>query len=258
MTTPRSLKHEYELFVEREIESYKDTLPRSALLAIGDEAVARLRDAAQTTLTELVLWDEVDRIIARRVGLPTYQTWRRRHLKMLAEYRKPEHWGIGPASAVARELSAVADGGHVLVAGLDDASAVMYSAAHGCTVTALDDAPDVIERVLDAAEAAGFGSRMRGCVGDLSGWAPDVALRAVVCSSTALASLDAIALGDVVAQLQRATLDGGVHLMRDVQGPAFGPSLDALRARYGDWSVSVETDGTRGSTFLARKLIATH
>ena len=35
---PRSLKHEYELFVENEIETYKDSLPRSALLKIGDEA----------------------------------------------------------------------------------------------------------------------------------------------------------------------------------------------------------------------------
>src|SRR5919206_503591 len=54
MTAPRSLQHEYELYVEREIELYKDTLSRSALLSIGDEAVARLREQAQTTLTERV------------------------------------------------------------------------------------------------------------------------------------------------------------------------------------------------------------
>ena len=35
----RSLKHEYELYVEREIEDYKDSIPRSAILSIGDEAV---------------------------------------------------------------------------------------------------------------------------------------------------------------------------------------------------------------------------
>jgi hypothetical protein len=40
---PRSLKHEYELYVEREIEDYKDSIPRSAILKIGDEAVARSR-----------------------------------------------------------------------------------------------------------------------------------------------------------------------------------------------------------------------
>src|ERR671929_985178 len=103
MTAPRSLQHEYELYVEREIELYKDTLSRSALLSIGDEAVARLREQAQTTLTEMVLWEEVDRIIARRLGLPSYATWRRRRLKLLAEFRRPEHWGLSPSSALARE-----------------------------------------------------------------------------------------------------------------------------------------------------------
>src|SRR5204863_354103 len=33
----RSLKHEYELFVEEEIENYKESIPRHALLSIGDE-----------------------------------------------------------------------------------------------------------------------------------------------------------------------------------------------------------------------------
>jgi hypothetical protein len=38
----RSLRHEYELYVEDEIEKYKDALPRSALLGIGDEAAKAL------------------------------------------------------------------------------------------------------------------------------------------------------------------------------------------------------------------------
>ena len=38
----RSLKHEYELFVEQEIENYKESVPRSVLLGIGDEAVSSL------------------------------------------------------------------------------------------------------------------------------------------------------------------------------------------------------------------------
>ena len=34
----RSLKHEYECFVEQEIENYKDSIPRSAILRIGEPA----------------------------------------------------------------------------------------------------------------------------------------------------------------------------------------------------------------------------
>ena len=59
MATPhrptRSLKHEYELFVEQEIENYKESVPRSVLLCIGDDAVASLSAAPQFALTELLL-----------------------------------------------------------------------------------------------------------------------------------------------------------------------------------------------------------
>ena len=61
----RSLKHEYEVYVQREIEDYKDSIPRSAILSIGDEAVATLRAQEQVAFDELVLWDEVDKIITR-------------------------------------------------------------------------------------------------------------------------------------------------------------------------------------------------
>ncbi len=37
----RSLRHEYELYVDEEIENYKESIPRSALLSVGDEAVSR-------------------------------------------------------------------------------------------------------------------------------------------------------------------------------------------------------------------------
>src|SRR6185436_14959030 len=69
-----SLKHEYEQFVEREIEDYKDRVPRSAILSIAEEAVQRLHKEEQVTLNELVLWIEVDRIIAARLRLPAYQS----------------------------------------------------------------------------------------------------------------------------------------------------------------------------------------
>jgi hypothetical protein len=257
MTAPRSLKHEYELFVEREIELYKDTLSRSVLLSIGDEAVARLRAQAQTTLTEMVLWEEVDRIIAARLRLPNYRSWRRRRLKILAEYRKPEHWGLAPNGALARELGARADGGHVLVAGVEGEGAAIYSAAHGCAVTALDCEPDAVERVMLAAEQAGLAERVRGCVSDLGQWSPDVALRVVVCTPAAFAGLTPAERAEAIALLQSATLDGGVHLVeRLVTGAPV--SVDELCRRYVGWSISVEEDGTSTPTFLARKAPITH
>src|SRR6266566_2849898 len=93
---PRSLKHEYELYVENEIENYKESVSRSAILKIGDEAAASLRAGEQFAMDELLLWAEVDRIIRKRLRIPAYATWRRKRLKMLEEYRRPEHWGIRP------------------------------------------------------------------------------------------------------------------------------------------------------------------
>lgn len=258
MHAPRSLKHEYELFVEREIEDYKDSIPRTAILAIGDEAVAALRAQAQTTFTELVIWEEVDRIIARRLRLPSYSTWRRRRLKIIAELRKPERWGLHADSPLARELRA-SEGEHVLVAGMDDEGAAIFSAALGCAVTALDHAPDAVERVMLAAGQAGLASRVRGRVGDIAGWAPDVALRLVVCSPQAFDGLAPEERERAIATLQSATLDGGVHLVQTiVAGQHAGPTLDELRARYIGWAISVESEAAAGPTFLARKQAELH
>ena len=101
---PRSLKHEYELYVENEIENYKESVTRSAILKIGDEAAASLRAGEQFAMDELLLWAEVDRIIRKRLRIPAYGTWRRKRLKMLEEYRRPEHWGIRPDGVLAREV----------------------------------------------------------------------------------------------------------------------------------------------------------
>ncbi len=101
---PRSLKHEYELYVENEIENYKESVSRSAILKIGDEAAASLRAGEQFAMDELLLWAEVDRIIRKRLRIPAYSTWRRKRLRMLEEYRRPEHWGIRPDGVLAREV----------------------------------------------------------------------------------------------------------------------------------------------------------
>src|SRR3954466_16013233 len=111
----RSLKHEYELFVEREIEDYKESVPRSVLLSIGDDAVRALAGEQQFALTELLLCDEVDKIIFSRLRLPSYATWRKRRIKLLEELRRPEHWGLSPQDLVVRAVSTVGNDSRVLV-----------------------------------------------------------------------------------------------------------------------------------------------
>ena len=250
----RSLQHEYELYIEREIENYKESIPRSSLLKIGDEAVAALAEHSQLALTELLLWEEVDRIIRARLRLPTYRTWRRRRIKELEEMRRPEHWGLTADHVLVREVRPAPEA-RVLVAGAVAGESALFLAANGCEVTTVNEEADDVMRVLEAAEAVGLGDRVAATSGGLRSWTPCEPLFAVVCSSDALTSLSGVERERVIEVLKSATRDGGVHLVEAIAAGAAGgvsPSVDELRARYVGWNVSVE-GGAAGATFLARK-----
>ena len=246
----RSLRYEYALFVEEEIENYKESIPRNALLSIGDEAVAVLTEQPQLVLTELVLAEEVDRIIFRRLRLPAYQTWRRRRMKLLREMRRPEHWGLQSNDVLVRTVKAAGDT-RVLIAGSAEAP-TLYLAANGCDVTAVAEEDDVLERVLNAAAQAGLGERVHALRADWTAWTPECSLDAVIVTSAALRDLTASQRARVIKLLQTATTDGGVHLVQTLEAERTVPTLRELENRYRGWSVSVEhTDGQ--GMFLARK-----
>jgi hypothetical protein len=249
----RSFKYEYELFVEEEIENYKESIPRSALLSIGDEAVALLADQPQFALTELLLAEEVDRLIFRRLRLPKYETWRRHRLQLLRELRRPEHWGLQADDVVVRSVRPTGDA-RVLVAGSAAEAPTLYLAANGCEVTAVADEEDVVERVLRAAAAAGMGERVHAFRADWSVWSPDVELDAVIVTSAALRGLTARQRTRVIELLQGATADGGIHLVQTPDTRRIAPTLEELENRYRGWSVSLERDGS-SEMFLARKEI---
>lgn len=247
----RSLRHEYELHVAQEIENYKESISRSALLAIGDEAAARLVAQPQFTLSELLLCEEVDRIIFRRLRMATYNTWKRKRLKLQEELRRPEHWGFSTSDPVVRNIGqAETTSGHVLVAGEAATRSALFLAANGCTVTAIDEEA-AIERVMTAALQAGLAERIQTGTTELTSWTPDAPLRAVVCSHDALSRLSATDRARVITVLQSATTDGGLHLVDTiVAGTA---AIDELRSRYAGWSVSIERGSDIGQVFLARK-----
>jgi len=250
---PRSLKHEYELYVENEIENYKESVSRSAILKIGDEAAASLRAGEQFAMDELLLWAEVDRIIRKRLRIPGYDTWRRKRLKLLEEYRRPEHWGIRADGVLAREVHPPAES-NVLVAGGDIDRTALYLAAHGCEVTAVDRELNSLERVMNAAHAAGLADRIQSYVADITDWSPDVPLGAVVCTPDAFTGLSAAERGRAFELLQGATRDGGVHLVGTIVRGQRGLSVSELRRQYRGWSISIEDDSSSSKSFLARKI----
>ena len=251
----RSLKHEYELFVEQEIENYKDSIPRSAILRIGDEAVTNLRAAEQTAFDELLLWTEVDRIISGRLRIPAYATWRRRRLKKIAEYRRPERWGMSADAPIVREIPADAHA-HVLIVGVQQEGTALYLAANGCQVTAIEEDPDVVEKVIAAAGEVGLMSRVNGCVSALDRFYPDSPLHAVICSPAAFERLSPMERERVIEILKSATLDGGVHLVQTLVAGHSVVGVEELRARYTGWDVSIVRDDSAARTFMARKNVA--
>lgn len=252
---PRSLRHEYELFVEREIENYKESIPRHALLKIGDEAVNSLASQQQLALTEILLCAEVDRLIRGRLRVPSFTTWRRRRLRALRELSRPERWGWQPDSAIVRTAQCVAEG-HVLVAGASEEGPAIYLAANGCAVTALDTTEDVLDRVMQAAAEVGLTGRVRGLVTDLANWAPDLPLNAVVVAAAALSALTSDERARAIALLQEATTTGGVHVVQLSAAGVRIVSIDELRASYHGWQVTVEYGEQAEEMFLATKAVA--
>src|SRR5207302_129056 len=95
---PRSLKQEYQEFILQRLEEYKNTVPRAELLKIGDEAVRELQTSAQDQylLTEVLLLEHVDRIIARRLRLPSFPRWRQKHRALREAHLAPSLVAIAP------------------------------------------------------------------------------------------------------------------------------------------------------------------
>ena len=73
--------HEYKL---QRIEDYKNSLAREDLLRLGNEAATEIEDAStgQDFLTEVVMTDTVDKMIEKRLRIPSFAKWRLKFAKL--------------------------------------------------------------------------------------------------------------------------------------------------------------------------------
>jgi cyclopropane fatty-acyl-phospholipid synthase-like methyltransferase len=172
-------------------------------------------------------------------------------VKLIEELRRPERWGMSADHALVKGLSAAVNTA-ALVAGRVDESPALYLAANGCKVTALDEEPDAVDRVMTAALRAGLTDRLDARVGGLESWVPQSPLFAVVLGGAAFAHLDADERRDVMERLKRITVDGGVHLLQNLgdDGPE---SLAELRSAYRGWTVDIDSQSAQLTGFLAQK-----
>jgi hypothetical protein len=250
---PRSLRHEYDTYLEREVEAYKESVPRAHLLGIAEVAQANLEGELQLGMRDVLLAAEVDRIIARRLKLPTFDTWRRRRMRNASEPRRPEYWGLRPDTPLTHAIGPASLRAPVIVSGARVQGSALYLAANGCDVKAIEPEAAVVERVLVAASEAGLSGRVTGLTTDLSAWHPDGPIAAVICTPAAFADLSSEERQRVIEVLQSATADGGVHLVETIVAGQVALTEEELRDRYRGWEISVVAESTAARAFVARK-----
>jgi hypothetical protein len=253
--SPRSLRHEYQQYVEREVEDYKNSVSTVFLHSIAAEAARALDESAQLGMREVLLADEVDRIIAKRLRLPSYETWRRRREKNANELRRPEHWGLRPDTPLSQAIPDSKVTAQVLVAGARVEGSALYLAANGCEVTAIEPEVAVVNRVLRAARDAGLTEKVRGFAADLVSFTPDGPLAAVICTPAAFAGLSVFEREQVLRLLQQATSDGGVHLIETLVAGQAMLTEEELRSSYSGWEISLMPEPGASRTFCAKKTL---
>src|SRR6266700_3245462 len=174
---PRSLKQEYQEFLLQRIEEYKNRLSREELLEIGDEAVRELEEnsAGQYLLTEVLLLEHVDRIIARRLRLPAFPRWRSKHRALRAAQREPTHWGLEPDGPLVSCAGRLEPGDLAVVVGAAALPSALFIAAHDAEVFLLDQDLHAIEAAESRAVTEQLAGRFQALVINFGSWFPDVA-----------------------------------------------------------------------------------
>ncbi len=254
---PRSPKQEYQEFLLQRIEEYKNTLTREELLEIGDEAVRELEASAagQYLLTEVLLLEHVDRIIARRLRLPSFPRWRQKHRALRAAQRAPTHWGLDPDNALVAAVRRLEPGDLAVVVGATALPSALFVAAHDAEVFLVDHDLAAIEGAESRAVTEQLAGRFQALVVTFGGWFPDVTPSLVVIDPAALGPARTRDRRELLAQLQARTRPGGVHVI--LPSPSATEVIplapEALQAQYGGWEIVRRRRTKAGAGFTATK-----
>lgn len=239
---PRSLKQEYREFILQRLEEYKNTVPRAELLKIGDEAVRELQASAQDQylLTEVLLLEHVDRIIARRLRLPAFPRWRQKHRALREAQREPTHWGFDRGHPIVPWADRVEPGDIVVVLGAAALGEALFFAAHDAEVFLLDQDLGAVEAAEGRAVTEQLAGAFQALVINFGSWFPDLSPSLVAIAPGCLAQLRSKQRASLIADLQVRTPTGGVHVVL----PAATESRDviplapeALQTLYRGWQV---------------------
>lgn len=245
-----SPKQRYQEYVLQRIEDYKNSLAREDLLRLGNDAASELHDAAegQYFLTEVLLEETVDRLIMKRLRLPTFGKWRQKFSRLREAQREPTHWGIERRSAIVALLPRLESGDHALVVGGGAEAAAYLLAAHDVRVTCLFGDDATCTRIENRMAAESLTGDFEAFVVMLGNWFPELELpvHLVVLDVATLASLATPQRLNLMARLQDVTVAGGVHALLAQSGNSAAETWLSL---YPDWErIPVRGESTRRGT----------
>jgi hypothetical protein len=253
----RSLKQEYEEFILQRIEEFKDQLSRGELLAIADEAVQELELGTedQLVLTEVLVLEHVDRLIMRRLHLPSYRRWRERHVRLRRAQREPTHWGLDAGTPLEHLAAQLEEGDLALIIGSGVAPAGLFLAALDVEVLLIDPTLGAVEAAEHRAAAEALATRFQALVVSLETWFPDVTPTLAVLDPLVLGALDPAVRHEILETVKAKTVRGGTHLVLPGEAPAGITPLapEALQTYYGGWPIERPRRGVAARWFLARK-----
>jgi hypothetical protein len=244
--SPKQRDHEYLL---QRIEDYKNSLAREELLRLGNDAATELQDATggQYFLTEVVMQETVDRIIVKRLRLPTFSRWRQKFAKLRQAQQAPTHWGLEKHNAVSAVLPRLEPGDHALVVGAGAEAALYLLAAHEVRVTCLVGDNATCTRIETRMAAESLTGTFEAFVVMFGTWFPPLSpIQLVVVDAGTLGGLPSPRRMMLMAQLQDVTVPGGVHAV--VPGETGSPAETWL-SLYPDWDrIPVPARGYRKGT----------
>jgi SAM-dependent methyltransferase len=251
-----SLKQQYQEYILQRIESYKNSLARDELLALGDEAAGDLQSGAagQFVLTEILMLETVDRLITRRLRLPSYNKWRSHYLALRKAQREPLHWGIDAASALVALAPRLEPEDNVLVIGAGVQAEACLLAALDAVVTFLDEDLSVVEQLESRTQGEALAGQFMAYVASLGEWLPpfERELDLAVIDAGTLACLTHARRQALLIELRNITRPGGVHVLMPGDGSA---APEGFLSHYPDWDREALAPVRRGKASRSRGVI---
>ena len=245
---PPSMKQLYQEYVLQRIEAYKNSLGRGQLLKLGDEAIAEMRASAeeQFVLTEIMALESVDRLIAKRLRLRSFNRWRKQWMDLRRAQQRPAHWHISPKHPVVPMLERLEPGDHVVVLGTGLERLPCLLAAHDVCVTYLADDMKTVERLESRMVMETLGTEFAAYV-SLAGWLPDFTpIDLLVLDPAALSGLAEVLRDELVRELQVRTSPLGIHLYAN-SAPGIPAVTFAGLYRNEEWEVDLDRQGLNGT-----------